>query len=399
MSVRLAILASHPIQHFAPWHRELAKLGDIDLKVIFYSRMGTSEAYFDPHFQTNVKWDVPLLDGYDCEFLPSSRNVQKLGFWEVDNPDVVEALDRFNPDVVKVFGYASRSNWRVASWARQHRKPLLIYSDTNIGKPVKWWKRGIRRVAVSSFYRQVDGALCVGDSNKEVHRTYGIPEERLFPGALPIDRKRLLDSVPDRAAAAKEIRGRLGIPEDAFVLIFCGKYRAIKSPVDLIAAAHEAFKCGLPVWALMVGEGEERSAMEEFCRTQAVKNAILTGFVNQSEVPKYFAASDAVAVTSWRDNHPLVVAEGGSFGLPLIASDHIGCIGETDTARPGVNAIVYPWGDRERLRAAIELLAKDTCTYRKMSAAAIKISETQDVTVAARQLADAAIRLHEMGPR
>ncbi len=35
MPIRLAIIVSHPIPHFAPWHRELARISDIDLKVFF----------------------------------------------------------------------------------------------------------------------------------------------------------------------------------------------------------------------------------------------------------------------------------------------------------------------------------------------------------------------------
>ena len=35
MPIRLAIIVSHPIQYFAPWHRELAQVSDIDSKVFF----------------------------------------------------------------------------------------------------------------------------------------------------------------------------------------------------------------------------------------------------------------------------------------------------------------------------------------------------------------------------
>ena len=35
MPIHLAIIVSHPIQYFAPWHRELAQVSDIDSKVFF----------------------------------------------------------------------------------------------------------------------------------------------------------------------------------------------------------------------------------------------------------------------------------------------------------------------------------------------------------------------------
>src|SRR5947209_7216166 len=129
MTLRLAILVSHPIQHFAPWHRELAKLLDIDLRVYFCCDWG-SESYNDPGFGTSVKWDIPLTEGYAHEFLPIVRRPTQINFQQIDNPSVSEALDRFNPDVVKVFGYARRTNWRAVAWAKRKSKPVLLYSDS-----------------------------------------------------------------------------------------------------------------------------------------------------------------------------------------------------------------------------------------------------------------------------
>ncbi len=397
--IRLAIAVSHPIQHFAPWHREVAKLPGIELMVFFYTQWGRSDGYLDPGFSRTVKWDVPLLEGYDYEFLNSAKNLDKKSFFAVDNPDLASALTRFSPDVVKVFGWAYRSNWRVASWTKRFRKPLLVYTDANIKSPVPVWKQVLKLPIVSHFYNKIDGALYVGDNNREVHRYYGLPENRLFEGVLPIDRNRILAGVPDRCVARTEIRKQYGIPHDAFVVIFCGKYQMIKSPVDLVAAIRALSRRGLSVWALMVGEGGQRAAIESFCAREDVRNVTLTGFVNQSEVPRYFAASDALAVTSWLDNHPLVVSEAACFGLPVVISDRVGCIGPNDTARPGVNAIVYPWGDCTRLAAAIESLVIDDNTYKKMACASVEISKTQDITVAARQLAEAVAKLKELGPR
>jgi glycosyltransferase involved in cell wall biosynthesis len=181
--------------------------------------------------------------------------------------------------------------------------------------------------------------------------------------------------------------------------MFCGKYSARKSPLDLVAAAHSAFQNGIPVWALLVGEGSERSAIEEYCRRNRVRNAVLTGFINQSSLPEYYVAADALAVTSSYDPHPLVVTEGACFGLPAIVSDRLGCIGANDTARAGVTALAYSWGDRERLKEAIVTLYQDRALYERISAAVLQISKTQDAPVVAQQLVDAVGALHSMGPR
>ncbi len=398
MNLRFAVIVSHPIQHFAPWHREVARLKEVDLRVFFCCDWGLV-AYTDPQFQMQVKWDVPLLEGYDYEFLPIDRRPERLGFWEVDNPTVGDALDRFNPDVVQVFGYARRTNWRVARWTRRNRKPLMLYSDSNASRKIPLWKKAPKEIIVRYFYNRVDGALFVGDNNFQYHRHFGLPSDRLFPGVLPIDRKRLIGAVTDREEVRSELRRGLGIPSDAFVLMFCGKYVPHKRPLDLVAAAWQVAKNGKCVWSLLVGDGPERGAIESFCKQEGVTNTVLTGFVNQSKIASYYAASDAVAVTSSQDAHPLVVSEGASFGLPVIISDRVGCIGASDSARPDINAVVYTCGDLEQLERAIERLCLDKDLYGKMSAASVTISESQDVGVAARALSDAAAVLKDMGPR
>jgi glycosyltransferase involved in cell wall biosynthesis len=398
MTTRLAIVVSHPIQHFAPWHRELATIKEVDLRVFFCCDWGAGD-YFDTEFQSTFKWDIPLLEGYEHEFLKIGKRPTSLNYWQVDNPEVEGALDRFNPDVVKVFGYAYKTNWRVAQWSKRKHKPLLLYSDSNGRTSTPALKRVVKRTIVGRFYSKVDGALFVGDNNFAYHYAFGVPKERLFPGSLPIDQEQLLRAVSDRAQARREVREKHGIPRDAFVVMFCGKYTANKRPVDLIAAGWAAFQDGVPIWTLLVGEGPYRSEMETFSIGKGVNNTILTGFVNQSMIPNYYAAADVIAVTSRLDNHPLVISEAGTFGLPAIVSDTVGCVGAKDTARPGVNAIIYPCGDQQKLLDAIECFYRDAARYHEMSEGAVEIAKTQDVTVAAKDLASAVQQLHKLGPR
>ena len=65
--VRLAYLVSHPIQYQAPLLRRIAQEPDIDLTVFFGSDFSVRD-YKDKGFGVEVKWDVPLLDGYGTNF-------------------------------------------------------------------------------------------------------------------------------------------------------------------------------------------------------------------------------------------------------------------------------------------------------------------------------------------
>src|SRR5262249_21146220 len=151
--------------------------------------------YRDLEFQQSFKWDIPLVDGYEHEFLPIARRPTRFDFWDLDNPQVGLALDRFDPDVVQVFGYVQRTNWRVAAWTHRQRKPLLLFSDSNARARTVWWKWVAKQIVVRRFYSYLSGAFYIGDNNLAYHLRYGLPRERLFPGMYPIDRDRLLRAV------------------------------------------------------------------------------------------------------------------------------------------------------------------------------------------------------------
>jgi glycosyltransferase involved in cell wall biosynthesis len=391
--IRLAIMVSHPIQHFAPWYAEAARLSTLELKVFFYANWGIS-GLTDPDFGTPLTWDVPLLDGYSYEFLAAEPETTVINDPRLDNPTVEARLHDFSPDVVMVFGYSHKTTKRVAQWTERRSKPLLLYTDSNIqAQPL--WKLLLKKAFISPFYRKVDGALYVGDNNYDYHRFYGLPDERLFAGCLPIDRKRLISTVPDKERTRNQIREQYGIPHDAFVVLFCGKFIDRKRPFDVVQAVSGAES----IWALMVGDGELRPAIADYIRRHHVENVTLTGFVNQAAIPAYYAAADALVVSSSFDPHPLIVTEAAAFGLPVIVSDEVGCVGQHDTARPDINARVYPCADVGALRRNLDSLRGDPTTYQRYSAASLDIANDQDTASAARQLEAAVVQLLRLGKR
>jgi glycosyltransferase involved in cell wall biosynthesis len=395
---RIAIVSSHPIQYFSPWFRSLAATSGVALKVFFCSRQG-AEAYYDCDFGTEVKWDIPLLDGYDWEFLEGRREIMSRVIGAMDNPYVGAALERFHPDVVEINGYAHLTMWRVVRWCNRNRVPVMMLSDSNLTPKRALWKRAAKGIVVKQFFRHLDGALSSGDNNRAYLQHYGLPHKRIFTGTLPIDCARLVASVGDTTGTRREIRQRHGIPEDAFVVVYAGKLTPVKCPLHLLEAIRRCAQQGLKVWGLLVGEGAERGALEEFVANHKMNNIVLAGFVNQSLIGKYYAASEVLALMSRHEPKGQVVPEAGSVGCPAILSDRIGCIGPTDSARPGENALVYPWSDIGALTNCIVRLYEDPALYRSMSEAARRVSHSQDISVAALQLKEAARQLKQMGCR
>ena len=64
----------------------------------------------------------------------------------------------------------------------------------------------------------------------------------------------------------------------------------------------------------------------EICH-QLLPNTLLPGFVNQSELPRYYAIADVFVLPTRQDTYAAVVHEAACLGLPLIVSRHAGAAG------------------------------------------------------------------------
>src|SRR5205823_11678045 len=66
--LRIAALASHPVQYQAPWYRALARICDLH---VFFAHRVTPADQARAGFDVAFEWDVPLVEGYAHEWLPN----------------------------------------------------------------------------------------------------------------------------------------------------------------------------------------------------------------------------------------------------------------------------------------------------------------------------------------
>ena len=83
---RVLLVYSHPIQYSVPVLRQMAKHPRLDIQVAYCSMHGV-EPGLDPEFGVEVKWDVPLLDGYPWVYVRNrSPRPVLLRFFGLINP-------------------------------------------------------------------------------------------------------------------------------------------------------------------------------------------------------------------------------------------------------------------------------------------------------------------------
>jgi len=379
---RLAVVISHPIQHFAPVFARLATSAEIDLKVFYCCDWGVRE-YIDPGFGKRIAWDIPLLEGYDSEFLPIKRRPRSISFFEVDNPQVAERLADFAPDAIWIHGYGLRTSWRALRWAHKNSS-VLFWGDSQLLTPRSLLKKIAKQIVVRGFFRRCDGFLTIGDNNESYYRHYGVPDRKMYRGSCPIDLDRFRTSI---GALSLEDRRRLraekGLDPDAVVVLFVGQLISIKRPLDFVEAIARARRKHPRLQGLMVGSGALEDQVRQRIHDLGVEDGVrMMGFVNQSEIPKTLWLGDIIAMCSETDSHPLAVSEAMAVGNAVVASDRVGCVGPTDAARPESNALVFPCGDVDALASILGTLAENEEKREAMRDASRRVVSSQDVQVA-----------------
>ena len=383
--IRVAVVVSHPIQHFVHLYKAIAKNDSVELKVFFASKIG-AKAYFDKNMNTEIKWNIDLLTGYNHEFLAEADLINETGFWVINNPSVVSALKKYSPDVVQLHGYAELTMLRALFWCNWKSIPVLLSTDSSLLYRRVAWKRILKDILLTKLFSMFYGVIATGDNNTNYFRNYGVKAERIFRAPFTVDEALLGHARDQRTKLRHEYRLKFGIKNDEIILLFVGKLAPWKRPQDLLDAvklAQNELGQSVKLVAFFAGDGIMRKELEGQALLQNIR-AIFAGFINVDILPSIYAMSDILVFPSSKEPYGLSAREAICLGLPLIVSDQIGCVGLLDAARPDYNALVYPSSELVSLVKAIVRLADNSQQLTNMSKASLTVANEmrEEVSVA-----------------
>ncbi|MEM7357725.1 MAG: glycosyltransferase family 4 protein [Pseudomonadota bacterium] len=378
---RLAVVISHPIQHFAPLYQEINRSEAVEIKVFFLAENGVTE-FRDQQFAEDFKWDIPLLDGYEHQFLEPGKIIEKFTFLTMDSNKLVPALKAFRPDLIWLHGYAQLANLRVVLSSLRHQ-PIIYSSDSNLADARAWWRATLKRWYIRFFFSHCRYFLSISPSNRAYLAHFGVVKDKIVDTRFPVDIQRLSqdrDKLP--AGSKQQLRAQLNIPEDARVLLFAGKLIEHKGPQLLLQAMS---KLSQPAVALFVGSGELLPSLEATARQQQLTDRVrFIGFVNQRELAAYYDLADVFVFPSLKEPYGAVAAEVLPFALPMVVADSIGAIGASIIK--GKNALLFATGQADRLANTLDGLLSDDTKMRSFSAASAKLAMDHDKSVMARDI-------------
>jgi glycosyltransferase involved in cell wall biosynthesis len=365
---KLGIVTTHPIQYQVPWFQRLAATAELDLTV-FYAQVPDGAMQGDG-FGVAFSWDIAMFEGYRYHVLQNkARRPSVTRFRGCDTPEIHRHVRDGGFDAFIVNGWVAKSCLQTLWACKRCKVPCIVRGESSVLRPRAWWKRTVHRWLV----RQYAACLYIGESNAAFYRRHGVPEQRLFPARYFVDNERFARQagMPGLREAA---RRRWEIPPDRVVFLYSGKLIPKKHPLELLHAFRSARQRTPRAHLLFVGDGELRAACEAFAADHRL-GVTFAGFMNQTEIPAAYAASDCLVLPSDDgETWGLVVNEAMACGLPAIVSDRVGC--GPDLVESGRTGSVFPFGDWRALEEILVAGAGDPDVLRRQGRSAkIKVAD------------------------
>ena len=355
--VRLAYLVSHPIQYQAPLLRRIAQEPDIDLTVFFGSDFSI-RGYKDEGFGVGVKWDVPLLDGYRHEFLPAIRDNATASVASPLSHGILSRLKGRSGeaafDVLWVHGYSTVNAMHGMIAAKSLGIPVLLRAESWLRDRSRGGtKLAMKQLFFTGLKSLVDGVLPIGTLNQEYWRHYLGDDFPMFLMPYAVDNDYFQRRSAEAAVRRGELQQELNLDPSRPVILFASKLQRRKRCEDLVEAYKNLATTGHEPhpYLVIVGDGEERVALEAQAAASGISSIRFCGFRNQSELPRFFDLASVFVLPSRHEPWGLIVNEVMNAGRAVIVSDDVGS--QPDLITEGVEGCVFPVGDVDALTAAL----------------------------------------------
>jgi glycosyltransferase involved in cell wall biosynthesis len=379
----LIILTTHPIQYQVPLWQALADNNSIPFEV-WYLTDHAVKPTVDREFGKAFAWDLgrSTLEGYTHRFLkvkagwtlhPSAFRGLRL------DEDLRPLFRQVGATAVWIQGWQKQAYWQAAYQAKAEGLSVWIRGESNDLSAPPVWKWQVKRLWLWLLFRKIDRFLCIGSANRRLYRTLGVPELKLGSAPYFVDNARFAKQAETLLPVREAMRAEWGIPENAFCVLFCGKFIKKKRPMDLVLAANLVNHGGglakqRPLHLLFVGSGELgyelRQSLHVVFDADATgdqtliapniphsTSASFAGFLNQTQISRAYVAADCLVLPSDQgETWGLVVNEAMASGLTCVVSD--ACGSAEDLAHPVDEGLVFHLGDIAGLAASIEKAAQ-----------------------------------------
>jgi len=240
----------------------------------------------------------------------------------------------------------------LAGWiiAKIYRIPLQLQIHTDFLSPYFWQESLLNklRVVLAGFLiRRASYLRVVSDRIKQsVIKELGIAEEKIMSLPIYIDRERI-------ANAPVKYNLRAKYSAFSFIILIASRLTREKNIALAIRSMKRVAKKYPKTGMVIVGSGNGEKELRKLAESLK-NNIVFEPWVD--EISSYLKAADMFLITSNYEGWSMAAVEAMAAGCPVVMTD-VGCAGEL--VKDGLNGLVVPVGDEEKMVKKILMLAGD----------------------------------------
>jgi glycosyltransferase involved in cell wall biosynthesis len=281
-----------------------------------------------------------------------------------NDPAAIHRLRRVlverRPDVLHTHTAKAGATGRIAALTLRRRPRALVH--TFHGHVLRGYFDERRSRAFTAAER-----ILAGRTGAVIAVSEEVRDDLVRLGVAPRDRFVVIPYGFDLASlgAGDRVHGRelIGAGEE-FVVGWVGRLAPVKRPLDAVRVLRSMLDRGVDASLCMVGDGEEREAVETLARELDVTDRCrLAGY--RKELPDWYAGFDALALTSVNEGTPVAAIEALAARRP-VAATRVG--GVPAVVADGEDGFLVPSGDTDALAARLAELAADPALRERMGA-------------------------------
>lgn len=202
-------------------------------------------------------------------------------------------------------------------WAKRSRLPLVGSFHTDFRRclaycpPPLGWGGVFAQRQVKRVFRACSLAIVPSDTAGEWLAEYGVQTRQVVvPTGIDVG----------MAMDRQTLRRSLGFRRDELILLSVGRLAPEKNPFAIVESFALAVQGNDRTRLVVVGDGPLMKRLKARVHQLGLEPRVwFTGPRSPSETAAFFAASDALVMTSFNETQGLVVLEAMSHGLPVIA--------------------------------------------------------------------------------
>jgi glycosyltransferase involved in cell wall biosynthesis len=348
---RVLFIATHAAQYASPLYRQMARDPRLEIQVAYCTLQGATSGGVDPDFGREVKWDVPLLDGYPWTQVPNRASRPGLGrFFGLINSGLWSMIRKGCFDAVVIYtGYRYASFWIALAAAKLSGSKLFFGTDAasiaaRSGDPSRV---RAKKIVWPWLFRLADQIIVPSSAARDAICSLGFSPDRVVLTPYAVDNNWWLARAAEVNRA--EVRTSWGVPESSVIILFCAKLQPWKRPQDLLTAFARANVASAHL--VFAGDGPMSTDLEAQAAQLGLRDRVhFLGFVNQSQLPAVYCASDLFVLPSDYEPFGVVVNEAMLCARAVAVSDRVGAGRDLVSPETG---FVFPVGDVDALAAVL----------------------------------------------